>query len=60
MPYVGIRVLTPFRGMLRSGTVFKEARDAITEAGIETLGHGFLRLDVIIHGRTDRPEGQDN
>src|ERR1700684_1145739 len=48
IPYVGIRVVTPFRGMLavRDG-LLAEARAGIKEAGIETVGYGFLRLHVI-------------
>jgi hypothetical protein len=48
IPYVGIRVITPFRGMLAvRDRLLKEARAQISEAGIETVGHGFLRLHVI-------------
>jgi hypothetical protein len=48
IPYVGIRVVTPFRGMLATrDRLLAEARVGITEAGIETVGHGFLRLHVI-------------
>jgi hypothetical protein len=48
IPYVGIRVVTPFRGMLaaRDG-LLAEARAGIKEAGIDTIGYGFLRLHVI-------------
>jgi hypothetical protein len=48
IPYVGIRVVTPFRGMLavRDG-LLAEARAEIKEAAIETVGYGFLRLHVI-------------
>ena len=48
IPYVGIRVVTPFRGMLAArDRLLAEARDGIKEAGIETVGYGFLRLHVI-------------
>jgi hypothetical protein len=48
IPYVGIRVTTPFRGMLAArDRLLTEARAAIKEAGIETVGYGFLRLHVI-------------
>jgi len=48
IPYVGIRVVTPFRGMLAArDRLLAEARAAIKEAGIETVGYGFLRLHVI-------------
>jgi hypothetical protein len=48
IPYVGVRVITPFRGMLAvRDRLLAEARAGITEAGIETVGYGFLRLHVI-------------
>jgi len=48
IPYLGIRVITPFRGMLATrDRLLAEARAAITEAGITTVGYGFLRLHVI-------------
>jgi hypothetical protein len=48
IPYVGIRVVTPFRGMLAvRDRLLAEARARIKEAGIETVGYGFLRLHVI-------------
>jgi hypothetical protein len=48
IPYVGIRVITPFRGMLEArDRLLAEARTGIKEAGIETVGYGFLRLHVI-------------
>jgi hypothetical protein len=48
IPYVGIRVTTPFRGMLSvRDRLLTEARAGIKEAGIETVGYGFLRLHVI-------------
>lgn len=48
IPYVGIRVITPFRGMLAArDRLLAEARTGIKEAGLETVGYGFLRLHVI-------------
>jgi hypothetical protein len=48
IPYVGVRVMTPFRGMLAvRDRLLAEAREGIKEAGIETVGYGFLRLHVI-------------
>jgi hypothetical protein len=48
IPYVGIRVITPFRGMLAArDRLLAEARTGIKEAGIETVGYGFLRLHVV-------------
>jgi len=48
IPYVGIRVTTPFRGMLAvRDRLLAEARAGIKEADIETVGFGFLRLHVI-------------
>jgi len=48
IPYVGIRVITPFRGMLSvRDNLLAEARTSTKEAGIETVGYGFLRLNVI-------------
>src|SRR5271156_5043893 len=51
IPYVGIRVITPFRGMLATrDQLLAEARAGVKEHGIETVGHGFLRLHVIDMG----------
>jgi hypothetical protein len=48
IPYVGIRVTTPFRGMLAErDKLLAEARSDIRQADIETVGYGFLRLHVI-------------
>jgi len=48
IPYVGIRVITPFRGMLAErDRLLAEARSGIEEAALETVGYGFLRLHVI-------------
>jgi hypothetical protein len=48
IPCVGIRVITPFRGMLAArDRLLAEARAGIQEARIETVGYGFLRLHVI-------------
>jgi len=42
IPYVGIRVITPFRGMLAArDRLLAEARTGVTEAGIETIGYGL-------------------
>jgi len=61
VPYIGIRVITPFRGMLGvRDRLLAEARSGIKEAGIETVGYGFLRLHVIDMDVLDRrtvPEG---
>jgi hypothetical protein len=46
--YVGIRVVTPFRGMLKvRDEILRELRVWIEASGIEPIGHGFLRLHVI-------------
>ena len=46
--YVGIRVVTPFRGMLRvRDQLLEEVRRWIDQAAVEPTGHGFLRLHVI-------------
>src|ERR1700722_19568774 len=48
IPYVGIRVVTPFRGMLAArDRLLAEVRAGIKETGIDTVGYGFLRLHVI-------------
>lgn len=48
IPYVGIRVVTPFRGMLATrDRLLAEARAGVKETGIETVGYGFLRLHVV-------------
>ena len=48
IPYVGIRVTTPFRGMLAArDKLLAEAQTDIKQAAIETVGYGFLRLHVI-------------
>jgi hypothetical protein len=59
IPYVGIRVVTPFRGMLAiRDRLLSEARAEIQEAGIETVGYGFLRLHVIdMNGPMDLEAG---
>jgi hypothetical protein len=59
IPYVGIRVVTPFRGMLAvRDRLLAEAREGIEEAGIETVGYGFLRLHVIdMNGPMDLEAG---
>ena len=46
--YVGIRVVTPFRGMLKvRDELLRELRTWIEGSDVETIGHGFLRLHVI-------------
>ena len=51
LPYVGICFVTPFRGMLAvRDQLLEEARVGVKEAGIETVGYGFLRLNVIDMG----------
>lgn len=59
IPYVGIRVITPFRGMLAARDhLLAEARTGIKDAGIETVGYGFLRLHVIdMNGPMDLEAG---
>jgi hypothetical protein len=48
IPYVGIRVVTPFRGMLAvRDSLLEEARAGIKEVGIVTVGFGFFRLHVV-------------
>lgn len=48
IPYVGIRVITPFRGMLAArDRLLAESRAAIKEIGLEAVGYGFLRLHVV-------------
>ncbi len=48
VPYVGIRAVTPFRGMLgASDKLFAELSAWVEQSGVETVGHGFLRLHVI-------------
>lgn len=59
VPYLGIRVVTPFRGMLAVGDqLLIEARTAIEQASIETVGYGFLRLNVLdMNGPMDLEAG---
>jgi effector-binding domain-containing protein len=46
--YVGIRVVTPFRGMLKvRDELLREVRASIEASDAEPIGHGFLRLHVI-------------
>lgn len=46
--YMGIRVVTPFRGMLKErDELLREVRAWIEEVDAEPIGHGFLRLHVI-------------
>ena len=47
-PYLGIRTVTPFRGMLGvRDTLFDELRSWLADAEVETVGHGLFRLHVI-------------
>jgi effector-binding domain-containing protein len=57
--YVGIRVVTPFRGMLKvRDELLQELRGWIAESGTETIGYGFLRLHVIdMNGPMDLEAG---
>jgi effector-binding domain-containing protein len=46
--YVGVRVVTPFRGMLKvRDELLEEVRRWIEQSEAEPVGHGFLRLHVI-------------
>ena len=46
--YVGIRVVTPFRGMLKvRDELLREVRAWLEGSDAETIGHGFMRLHVI-------------
>jgi hypothetical protein len=46
--YVGIRVVTPFRGMLSArDKLLHELRTWVAQSQVETEAHGFLRLHVI-------------
>jgi effector-binding domain-containing protein len=46
--YLGIRVVTPFRGMLKvRDELLKEVRGWIEGSDAEPIEHGFLRLHVI-------------
>jgi effector-binding domain-containing protein len=57
--YVGIRVVTPFRGMLKvRDELLREVHTWIEESGTETIGYGFLRLHVIdMNGPMDLEAG---
>lgn len=59
IPYLGIRVVTPFRGMLAvRDRLLTEVRAGIKEAGIMPVGYGFLRLYVIdMQGSMDLEAG---
>jgi effector-binding domain-containing protein len=47
-PYLGIRTVTPVRGMLGvRDTLFGELRSWLADAEVETFGHGLFRLHVI-------------
>ena len=46
--YLGIRVVTPFRGMLKvRDELLHELRAWLDQSAVETIGYGFLRLHVI-------------
>jgi effector-binding domain-containing protein len=46
--YVGIRVVTPFRGMYRvRDELMQEVRAWIERSGADPIGHGFMRLHVV-------------
>ena len=48
LPYVGIRVVTPFRGMLGvRDELLAEAKAQVAQLEQSVVGHGFLRLHVI-------------
>jgi len=48
IPYVGIRVVTPFRGMLgMRDELLAEVQDWAGGSGLDVEGFGFLRLNVI-------------
>lgn len=48
IPYLGIRVVTPFRGMIKVGNdLLAQARSTLATAGVEPVGYGFVRLHVI-------------
>ena len=48
IPYVGIRVVAPFRGMLAErDRLLTEVRAWVEEGGVGTVGYGFFRLHVI-------------
>ena len=48
IPYVGIRVVTPFRGMLGvRDALLAEVSDRARESALDVEGYGFLRLHVI-------------
>ena len=50
-PYVGIRTVTPFRGMLAvRDDLLAEVSAWVEQAGIDVLGYGFLRLHVVDMG----------
>lgn len=48
IPIVGIRVVTPFKGMLRiRDELLSELHAWTRQSAIDVVGHGFLRLHVI-------------
>jgi hypothetical protein len=55
IPYVGIRVVTPFRGMLgMRDSLLDEVNGWAARSGLDVAGFGFLRLHVVdMHGDMD-------
>lgn len=48
IPYVGIRLVTPFRGMLSvRDRLLAEVEAWADESGVAVVGYGFLRLHVV-------------
>ena len=48
VPYVGIRVVTPFRGMLGvRDELLAEVQDWAGRSALDVEGYGFLRLHVV-------------
>ena len=55
IPYVGIRAVTPFRGMLGvRDELLAEVLAWSAQSGLDVVGHGFMRLNVVdMHGDMD-------
>lgn len=55
IPYVGIRCVTPFRGMLGvRDELLAEVVAWSAQSGLDAVGYGFLRLNVVdMHGDMD-------
>jgi GyrI-like small molecule binding domain len=48
LPYVGIRIVTPFRGMLGiRDELLEEVKSSVKRSGVDVVGFGFLRLHVV-------------